>query len=520
MIEILDSIEKARGKAKEEILKSHKDNDMLKQVCLMTYSKQITFGINKKTFPERIDGQNEIITLSDALLQLNQLYATRKLSGGNAITAMQCMLSGLSKGDAEVIRRVVFGDLNIGINTSTINKVWPKLVKEQPQMLSSPEDPKLIEKILKNGNAFAELKADGARGFGDVTDESVKFYTRSGNEHIGLDRIVRAIESMSVQGWVFDGEFVVRSSDELETAVDTDSDVMAMLMGEEVELSKSSKYQKTVFDRESGNGIMNKALKGTITQEEADRVVYQVWDIVPREVYYGDIPCPKDMTQEKRRQILLDFLSRCNDDCIQIIESTPVKTIDEVRAVYQGYVADGYEGIILKDGNSLWEDKRSKSFVKFKEKYPFDLRIVEAYPHDKDQNKVGGFTMVSECGTIKTNGGSGLTDTTHLKVYEGDSDWNLNQHLYEHHEDKAGKFIEVLIPIENRGDLDREKLMVMYKNGELDDMIVECEVNAPTTSKTRKKGDPKYSFFLPIIKKLRYDKSVANRYEDVFLTRE
>ena len=59
--------------------------------------------------------------------------------------------------------------------------------------------------------------------------------------------------------------------------------------------------------------------------------------------------------------------------------------------------------------------------------------------------------------------------------------------------------------------------MQMYRDGELDDMIVECEVNAPTTSKTRKSGDPEFSFFLPIIKKLRWDKNKANRYEDVFV---
>lgn len=513
ILDILNQINSARGSAKLQVLKSQENNELLKKVCFMTYSKQITFGISKKTFPQVTEHTCEC-SLQKALDFMMEKFAPRVFTGGDAIQRLTVILEELSSSDAEVVKRIMFGDLDVGINVSTINKVWKGLVKEQPQMLSSPEDPKLIDKILKLGNAYAELKADGARGFGDISGHSsvggVNFYTRSSNEYTGLERIMRAIDKMEAHGWVLDGEFVVRESSAVEI------DVMASLMGDvdEVELSKSDKY-KTVFDRESGNGIMNKSLKASISPEDADRVVYQVWDIVPRNVYYGEVPCPPDLTQQKRRKILIDFLSKIDDDCIQIIESTTVKTIEDVRRVYQAYVQDGYEGIILKHGDSLWEDKRSKLFVKFKEKYPFDLGIVEVYEHDKDPNKVGGFVMVSDCGTIKTRGGSGLTDTTHKKSYSAIDMFNHPE--LERFEDKGGQFIEIYIPLEERDELDREKLMQMYRNGELDDMIVECEVNAPTTSKTRKAGDPEFSFFLPIIKKLRWDKNKANRYEDVFV---
>lgn len=509
ILNILNEINKARGKAKQDIMNSYKDNELFKKVCFMTYNNKMTFGINKKTFPERQDGFGNNLCLDDALKELETNFATRVVSGGAAVLSLKGILSNLSESDSEVIRRVMMRDLDVGINVSTINKVWPKLIKEQPQMLASPEDQKLIDKILKNGNAFAEMKADGARGFGDISQNQVNFFSRSGKEYTGLTRITNAILASGWGNWVVDGEFVVRESKK-----HIEVDIMASLMGE-IEESSDVDPTKKVFDRESGNGIMNKSLQGTITDEESDDIVYQVWDIVPRGVYYGDDK--STMTQEQRREMLIKFVNSVDDDCIEVIESTPVKTMEDVRRVYQGYVKNGFEGIILKDGNSVWEDRRSKSYVKFKEKYPFDLEIVDVYAHEKDPNKVGGFTMVSSCGTIKTDGGSGLTDTTHRKVYEGKFDWDCFQHMYEHHEDKAGKFIEILIPIEDRGDLDREKLMLMHKAGKLVSMIVECEVNAPTTSKTRKAGEPEFSFFLPIIKKLRYDKSVANRYEDVFV---
>jgi ATP-dependent DNA ligase len=36
---------------------------------------------------------------------------------------------------------------------------------------------------------------------------------------------------------------------------------------------------------------------------------------------------------------------------IWTVTSTIVQTLDEAQEIFQGYLADGYEGIILKDGS-------------------------------------------------------------------------------------------------------------------------------------------------------------------------
>lgn len=472
---------------KEQILMSNKDNNALMLCFKFAYNKQITFGVNRKTIPGYNRSSADDVTLDAMLSWLEQALASRAMTGHAAINALALMLGRMLPDDAEVIRRVLMRDLEVGIGQTVAEKVWPGICPKQPQMLASAQDDDLVEKILARGNAFAELKADGARCFADLEarSESVSFSSRNGNEYQLLSHIEQALLSSGYGNWVVDGELVYRGK--------KNPVGLAALMGDTVE---------DVADREEGNGIVNKSLAGSISQEEALGIVYQVWDIVPRDVYYGERACPEELTQERRREILLEMLARIDDEfahCVEVIESTPVKTLEEANAVYQKYVKMKYEGIILKCGNALWKDTRSKDCVKFKQKIRVDLRIVGAYPHKKDPNKLGGFNLRSECGMIEVNVGSGFSDTTKVKeknIYTKKMEWRD-------------------VPLSERMENDRE-LLWSIRHKLIDSMIVEIECNDLQVSKSRKVGDAIFSLFLPTFKLFRHDKSVANHIADVF----
>lgn len=97
-------------------------------------------------------------------------------------------------------------------------------------------------------------------------------------------------------------------------------------------------------------------------------------------------------------------------------------------------------------------------------------------------------------GMARTNTGSGLTDTDYR--YDDDG------------------ITRVYIPLDERGELDRE--YIMAHKDEYIGAIVEMEVDGLQKSKTRKKGEPEYSFFLPIIKKIRRDKTEPDDIHIVF----
>jgi len=255
--------------------------------------------------------------------------------------------------------------------------------------------------------------------------------------------------------------------------------------------------------REIGNGIVNKSLQGTISPEEQAGIVYQVWDLIPYEVYYGtkeEQKAQDPMTEgyQRRLAMLRSAINNCPN--IEIVPTKLVNSFEEAKADYNQYRLDGMEGSILKNVDFVWRDSRVPDQVKIKNKTPIDLKIVGIYAHKKDPNKVGGFVVVDASGHAQTNTGSGLTDTDQEKVWD----------------ESLGADVWVKRPctLEVRGDLDRE--YIMANSEKYLGAILEMEVDGLQRSKTRKKGEPEFSFFLPIIKKVRWDKTEPNDIYDIF----
>ena len=72
---------------------------------------------------------------------------------------------------------------------------------------------------------------------------------------------------------------------------------------------------------------------------------------------------------------------------------------------------EGYEGIILKDGRGIWEDKRAKHQIKFKGEMECDLKIVGIEEGTgKYVGKLGAIICESADSIIKVNVGSGFND--------------------------------------------------------------------------------------------------------------
>lgn len=432
-------------------------SDVLKTIFKLTYNKQINLGIGAKTFPFIADcefeNKTDIITTLDFI---ENNLVTRKITGNTAIALFDEILRSGNKDDYEVIRRICNRDLEIGVGMTIADDLF-NVAPKQPMMLASVEDDQLIEVIIESGEAYSELKADGSRAVYDTNDFSI--CSRNGNQYLGLNKLKSKLD-VNVSDYVVDGELVY--------------------------IDRSLKVL-TESDREKGNGIVSKSLSNTITQTDADNIVFQVWDIIPRDVYYG-ISNDKNINNIERRKLLEKFVSLCNSDCITLIPRNKVETIEEAKLDYQKYRSLGYEGSILKNGLALWENKRSKHIVKFKAKISVDVIITDVYPHKKDKNKLGGISIQTADGIVKSNCGSGFTDTTSRKV----------------------KGIKFDIPLSERDNLDRELLMT--KKDDIIGRIVEIECNGLTKDKKTKQ----ISFFLPIMKRFRNDKSTANLIHEAF----
>lgn len=359
---------------KECILRQHLTDPTLKRVLFLALDPFTQFYIRK--IPNYIPGPASInrstMMLEGALDNLEQI-SKRVVTGNAAINHLKMILESVTTDDAYVIERIIEKDLRCGVSEATVNKIWPGLIPTYPVMLASGFDEKVMAKM--SYPAYVQLKLDGMRFNAIVNNGKVEFRSRNGKQIDLLGNLEQEFLFMAgSESCVFDGELVVRDS-------------------------------QGIMNRQKGNGILNKAVKGTISAMEASMVHATIWDIIPFSAFQQGVY--KTSYQErfgKLQQLVLPGR-------ISLIENRVVNTEDEAHELFQEYFNKGEEGIILKDINAPWEDKRVKHQVKFKGELECDLLCMDWQEGTgKNVGKLGALVLTSADGVVKVNVGSGFTD--------------------------------------------------------------------------------------------------------------
>lgn len=403
---------------KETVLKANIDNDLLKKVFWAAYNPDITYWIKKTPVITHNSGTME---LSMAINIVLDRIATREVTGNAAVNLYQSILCSLSENDAEVLRRVVTRDLRCGVNTPTINKIWQGLVPIYELMLAQ-SDPKNIK-----FPCYVQNKFDGLRCLVTRTqNDEIILRTRNGNQITSLGVMVDSLKKCIALGETWDGELVC--------------------------------YRDGVaLSRKVSNGILNKAIRGTISPAEAALVTFQCWDIIDQS---------QTITYHDRLEVMYSrFVGKPNTKMFPIKTET-VKSLDEVEALFEKALGDGEEGVIAKNMSSVWQPKRTFDIVKFKAEETADLLIVGwEEGTGKNVGRTGALVCESSDGLVRVNVGTGYSD-------EQRNEFMLNK------------------PI---------------------DCIAEIQYNA----RISKKGGGVDSLYLPRFVKIRLDKSEANSSSEI-----
>ena len=246
-----------------------------------------------------------------------------------------------------------------------------------PVMLVSPN--KEIGRI--QFPCFAQTKMDGMRGVIVKRDGRVVVFSRNGNTMTKLDKHFEAVLS-SIDNIVIDGEL---------TVVDSEGKLL---------------------DRKTGNGILNKTVVETVSDEEVARVRFTAWDLI-------DV-CDFDKGVDRRTGV--ERLSRLRaipaNPLFEVVQTFEIANLEEAQELFKEQLAKGEEGIILKNNDHPWEDKRSKQCVKMKEVIEMDLKITGfAEGTGKASGMTGAIQVENKDGSIKTSVGTGLDDATRKDIW-------------------------------------------------------------------------------------------------------
>jgi hypothetical protein len=379
--EFFEELAKESGRnAKIAMLEANRENRELREVIRLALDPFTQFYIRK--IPEYTPSTNPTMDLGLAMGALYDLSA-RLVTGNAAIDHLRSILESTEPYVAEIIKRIISKDLKCGVQASTANKVWMGLVAEYPCMLCSKFTEKGVAKM--QFPAIVQMKMDGMRFNAIVKDGNVTFRSRNGKE-IDLRGNLQEefLEMAGFMDCVFDGELLVVGEDGL-------------------------------MDRQTGNGILNKAVKGTISDKEASMVHATVWDVIGN-VVFEDGYDPTPYTTRLQKLVDMKMPKRINLVITEIVNS-----MDEVQTILDSALANGEEGVILKSMDGPWENKRATHQIKFKGELDCDLKIVGVEKGTgKYEGQLGAIVCESADGKIKVNVGSGFNEEQRASLKEED----------------------------------------------------------------------------------------------------
>ena len=278
-----------------------------------------------------------------------------------------------------MIERIIGRDLKCGVNVATANTVWPNLVKTYPTLLCNPYDEKNAKHI--KFPAIFQLKSDGLRANAIVRNGVCEFFARSGlsiDINDGGELASHFVNLANGKDLMFDGELLAKSN-------------------------------SGMLDRKTGNGIANRAIRGTITPEESKMLYFSLWDVVDITAFDARYdPTGYSSRFERLKTLCSDY------PCDRIVpeESTIVNSWDEINVIFDDYILRGLEGGIVKNLNTPWEDGRSKNQVKLKAENTCELKCTGwnyGVPGSKYEKHLGSLAFESADGIVKVNV-SGFSD--------------------------------------------------------------------------------------------------------------
>ncbi len=299
-------------------------------------------------------------------------------------------------------RRVLIKDLRCGISEKTLNKVLGKTEWKIPVFTCQLAQDSTDRPAKMVGVKRLECKLDGVRVLAVVSGNSCTLFSRNGKEFANFPQIAEAIldQRRAFQyGRGTGGHFVLDGE----------------IVGES--------FQK----------LMKQAHRKSDAQ--TDNMVYHIFDIIPLDAF-KEGHC--NLQQYKRIEWLESARSQLLEtDCLRIMNGLDVdldtaEGHDIMNRYAQDCVAEGFEGIMIKNLGAPYECKRSSFWMKWKPTISVDLEIVGFEEGTgRNEGRLGAIICEGEDNDrrIRVNVGTGFSDALRDEYWASRDD--LLGHLVE-----------------------------------------------------------------------------------------
>ena len=345
--------------------------------CRLALDPMITFGV-KQVPQSKKDGPG--LSFAEFVGLASQLR-DRELTGHDARDAIEETMNEATVDEwNHWYRRILIKDLKCGVSEKTINNVIKKTKRSDLKIPTFncmlAHDSANHEKKMV-GKKFLDYKLDGVRVVTIILNGVVTMYSRNGKQFINFGHIEKELEDLLGKeshegGIVLDGEMV------------------------------SSSFQALMKQVHRKDNV------------EATDAQYALFDILPLDEFQKGV---STLGCRARHKQLLETIPESSDNMFVVEKIECDLDTAEGQKVFSDYnkmaIDKGFEGIMIKDVDALYECKRSHFMLKAKPFIEVSLEIVDTEEGTgRNVGKLGALICEGKDDGkfIRVNVGSGLSD--------------------------------------------------------------------------------------------------------------
>ena len=365
---------------KQRILRENKDNELLKKCLVFLLDGNIVTGISTKKIDKMTVSKAERYATFE-LKNFSEVIDYLKTHNTGTDVDVACIRRFIchkskSETECQFYEEMVTKKFRLGADAKLVNKAIPGLIEEFNVQLGTS-----IEKVKLKGNEliYISRKLNGNR----ILFCGNECRTRQNKKYTGVDHIIKDLQDLGYSNMLVDGELLYKNKEGL-------SDSEAFQVGTGIANSKSNNKSELKF---------------------------VVFDIFPlKEFWTGKSKEPYSIR------------SKALDELEEKLKFHPTENIEVVERFYHGYdhneiwkwldyaEAHDYEGCII-NLDEPYECKRTKSLLKVKKFYDFDLEII-GYEEGTGMlnGMLGSFLVKFKNNTVKV--GTGFNIETRKLFWE------------------------------------------------------------------------------------------------------
>ena len=376
---------------KESVIEKNLHHVEFQEGLSMCLDPLITFGV--KQVPESKEKTNHL-SWKEFKEKINLLVDREKT--GHAARDLIIELMKRSSGDQwnNWYRRILIKDLRCGVSQKTVNNVAKRMNLDFSipvfSCMLAHDGAKHPKKII--GECLVEYKYDGVRVIAIVKKGNATLYSRNGKIFSNFPHIEEALSSSKYNNFVFDGEVMSNDFQELMKQV----------------------------HRKSGANTKDAYLA--------------LFDILPLNEFNNGV---SKLNSIERKEVLRKLDNNFKDSIklvdYEVIDFDNPKGQAKFAKMNKEALKMGYEGLMIKPKNDLYECKRSHAWLKIKPFIEVTLKVTSIQEGTgKHEGKLGAFTVqgTDDGKFFSLSVGSGLTDEDREKF------WLAKDKL-------VGRFIEI-----------------------------------------------------------------------------